>query len=130
MAEIPRVLPPIQIKDNKHFPQYFEELQEVLLSINIDDYNQFEFEDRLYGTDEIFFFPPRVSNVKLASENESGYAIFNNSFHYHIIWYVALSNDYISERIGIDGDGMSFAFLFEWENERQISLYPRKVRSK
>ena len=130
MAEIPRVLPPIQIKDNKHFPQYFEELQEVLLSINIDDYNQFEFEDRLYGTDEIFFFPPRVSNVKLASKNESGYAIFNNSVHYHIIWYVALSNDYISERIGMDGDGMSFAFLFEWVNERQISLYKRKVRSK
>jgi hypothetical protein len=128
MAEIQRVLPSIEIEDGKLLPTYFEELQKVLLSQNINEYNQFEFEDRLYDSNEILFFPPISNNVKLASKNKSGYAIFINRFHYHIIWYVALSNDYISERIGMNGEGMSFAFLFEWENERQISIYRKKIR--
>lgn len=131
MGEIPRVLPPIEIEDGKLLPTYFEVLQEDLLSKNIDNCNQFEFEDRLYDSNEILFFPPISSNVKLASKNKSGYAIFINRFHYHIIWYVALSNDYISERIRMDGEGISFAFLFEWVNERKIKIFPiRKTRSK
>ena len=135
MAAIPTVLPPIEIEDNQHFPKYFELLQNVLLDQNIDNYTQDEIEERLFSSDEIFFFPPPIkSNVKLASKTECGYAILNTKYYYHIVWYIPLPSMYISKRLGSDvedyAEGISFAFLFEWINERKIQIYPNKHRLK
>jgi len=134
---IPEILPPVEIENGKLLPDYFLELQNNLLNENINNYNQAEFEDYLYFSDDIYFFPPLIiSNVKLASKINSGYAIFRTNYHFNICWFVPLSNEYISEKIGFNGpeysEGISFAFLFDWINSSNINMkyYNQKNRKK
>ena len=65
MAEIPRVLPPIEIEDGKLLPTYFEELQEDLLSQDIDRYTKFQFENRLCDLTKILFSETEKKSITL-----------------------------------------------------------------